>query len=234
MALQKNVANRTRYLYLNALLCEKQNKLYNAIDIYNQIFSDRPQLPQYYEMALKLGCLYTETRQYQLADSVFNRNFSVLYKAHTMSAIFDQVAEAWCENLVYLNKTEQASKTLINLAHWMIYKTHVNSAGLSENEMLHYAQRIEGILNVLYTIISGDRNKKNQSLISDVIFIELQYRNLVLLNKRELYKEYSPKKYYYFDKTGSLRQAPGIKEMIAHEYSLLTVKEVLIRIALRN
>jgi CHAT domain-containing protein len=224
----KNSSFYISYLNLQALLYKKQNKLYAAIDVYNQIFTrlkiNKEKHPKYYEMACNLGRLYTQTGQYKLADSVFSRNFHVLHQLGYKSVVFDQMGEGLCENWMFMDQPGEAAKKLISLGRWMLYMTEINSIGMSEDEEFNYANRLDEILNLLFTIVYNNPTA-NQSLMQDILFIELQRKSFVLLNKTDLRKQTT----FYLKDGIMIPHSPlkEVKEVIAQQYSLPVSKRNL-------
>ncbi|MDQ6763010.1 MAG: CHAT domain-containing protein, partial [Bacteroidota bacterium] len=210
-------SNYIGYLNLKALLFKQQNKPGQAIDLYEQIFyslkTGKQKHALYYEMALSLGRLYMLTKQYQKADSVFRRNFSVMYKLQYKSVVIQQMIEGFYENLIYMNKTEEASKGLISFSHWMFYETYRNSVGMSEDDELHYASRLDKIFDLFYTILY-----KNKATAPDMLIMEMQRKSAILLNKQELRNQ--TKAYWETDIPLPYRELRRTKELIAQQYSL--------------
>ncbi len=225
--MEKDLAGRadstlyTGYLHLKALLKERQNKLPGAIDCYRQAFARirarKEKWIEYYEMALDLGQLYMRTRQFTLADSVFRRNCRVLAALHYQSVIEEQLIEGFCENQLYLKHYDSASKWLVALSHAMFFQSYRNSAGMSENDLSHYVDRLDEPLNLFYTMMS-DSKPRDGEFIFDVLFMEMQRKSMVYLNRADLLRQ--TKGYWEVDIPLPYRPLKRIRRLIDSLYSL--------------
>ena len=210
------------YLDLKASVLQYQHNLSSAIQLYEQVFNQLKQFRQkhryYYEMALQLGRLYMQTKQYKKADSVFRRNFNVLYQLQYKSVIFQQTAEGLCENMIYMKRYNEASDQLIKIARWLLYEVSINSVGMCEEDLSYYMPCLEKVFSMLCTVMN-DYKMPEQNFIGNVLSMELQWKTRAYLGSYKLSQESMP----YWDADLPLPYK-GVrsytKHLIWNEYSL--------------
>lgn len=216
------------YLHLAALLKERQNKPHEAIDCYRQAFARlkarKEKWREYYEMALDLGRLYIRTRQFTLADSVFRRNCQAMINLRYQSVIRERLFEGLCENQLYLKQYDSAADKLVALSRVMFFQSYRNSAGMSESDLSHYVDRLDEVLNLFYTMMS-DSKPGNGEFIFDVLFMEMQRKSMVYLNRADLLRQ--TKEYWDVDIPLPYRPLKRIRRLIDSLYSLAPQRRTL-------
>ncbi len=178
-----------RVKQLKALLAEKQNDLLGAVRIYEKSFAGikltSANWDLYYEARLQLGRLYLQLGRYGAADTLFLRGIATLRKHLCQSVAYERFYAGYCESQLYQKQYPQSWNALVALSHLILFQTYRNGAGMSEDDLIHFAARLDDILNLMYSIMVENTNEK----MFDMLFVSLQRKSLVYLNRQELLKQ---------------------------------------------
>lgn len=218
---RKDSTNYAGYLHFQGYIAAAQNRLQAAIDLYDQAFATlktrKQKWPEYYRMALELGHLLMQTRQFSRADSVFRRNCQVLQNIQYTSAIREQMLEGFVEDLLYLQQFDSAQTELTQLTRFMFSQTYSNSKGLSEQEEYYFSLRLDRLFDLLYTFYYKNVAARQPGKL-DLLFFEVQRKSLVYMNRRDLLNQNYP--YRENDIPLPYGHLHRTRELIARQYSL--------------
>jgi tetratricopeptide (TPR) repeat protein len=177
------------YDHLSALIASQKKQCPTAIADYEKclaIFEPTGLgASEYYEMAQQLGSLYVRTGQAQRADSILEKNYRRMYSAGYRSVVLEKTVETLIANDIFTQRFDTAANLLIKLGRFMITHTNDNSKGLSEDDDLFFAARLDKLLDLYYTLLY-DKKTTIPTMMMDMMLVELQRKNFVAANKADL------------------------------------------------
>ncbi|MEP7145023.1 MAG: CHAT domain-containing tetratricopeptide repeat protein [Ferruginibacter sp.] len=171
-------------LSVKAFICQQQNKLTEAANLYEQykkIIDSRAVRPANYEAnLLNLAILYTDTRQFEKAEALLRNQITRLRRSGLQySYEMQQSVAALCANLIDMQQYKEATDILIALCHQTFTTMSKNFQGMSEAGKLRYEKDINNIFNLLY--IAVDQNKTiSKHLLAEIYRLQLKRKGVVL------------------------------------------------------
>ncbi|MBS1597425.1 MAG: CHAT domain-containing protein [Bacteroidetes bacterium] len=187
LALTKKSATYAKLLQEKAHIYQQRNNFREAIRLYQDfklIADTLPVQPEEYEINLiNLGMLYSKTKQYRKADSLFREQIGRLRQnGFGKSFEIQQSLAGLCANLIGMKRYKEASDSLMKLCHLTFRTLDRNFAGMSEAGQLHYRTVLDGFFDLLYTCMYSDKSIKDE-LVAEAFKLELQRKNLILNNQ---------------------------------------------------
>jgi CHAT domain-containing protein len=186
--------SKARIAFLRSLLLKEKASVYqHKKDLYTAIALNKRYIavvdslldkPSNHDATIiNLGILYTDTRQYTSADSLFRQEIRHLRQSGlTYSYEMQQSIAGLSANLMDQKKYTEASDSLVNLIHLTLDAMKKNFAGMSESDQLQYKNGLNVVFDLLYTCIYSNKTL-NKNILSETAGLELERKSLILANQ---------------------------------------------------
>jgi CHAT domain-containing protein len=167
-----------------AFICQHENKLQEAIDLYTQykkiMDSWHLKAGDYQGSMVNLAILYIDTKQFKKADSLLRWQITQLRQSGLQySYIMQQSVASLCAGLIDMKQYNEATDSLIALCHLTFTAMDKNFTGMSEAGKLQYENDINKSFDLLY--ISVYNNKTiSKHILSEIYQLELKRKGLIL------------------------------------------------------
>ena len=174
-------------LMQKANIYQQQNRLSEAIALvkhYVRIMDSLTMGGSDYDLNLvSLGILYTDTRQYDKADSLFRQVIGQLRRQGLLfSYPLQQAIAGLCSNLIDQKKYDEAADSLVGLIHLTLQAMKQNFSGLAENDQLKYTAGLTDVFDLLYTCLYN-KPAPDKEILKETGLLEWQRQNLTLNNQ---------------------------------------------------
>jgi CHAT domain-containing protein/tetratricopeptide (TPR) repeat protein len=184
--------NNDRHLYAliameKAAVFQRTNRLPEAITLSEIYLHIKDSLSEkgsdYFTNLITLGALYTDTRQFSRADSVFRYVIGEQYRQGLIYSFqLQQAISNLCSNLIDQRQYDEASDSLLDLIHLTLRGLRKNFSGLSENDQLKYSAGLADVFDLLYTCLYSQPNLRKE-VLEETGRLEWQRQNLALTSQ---------------------------------------------------